>query len=279
MGLKFSYLNVWALARISRITKDDLESIILRYEINNNIDLSTNGNIDLINDTTNESEINTLSELQNNISKLIDNENEEIMIDEDFDPEAKKKALSLKRAEEASMKPDRENIPYYLNESKLIKLLHLFGICESDMDIMINLFRLHDIRGLNHVDLKNILISMSLIITNDSYDCLLLIMLIYDRYKTNMIRKDELYRILKLLNDSAFYFGDKAFKPEQVSDLVDSIFTSAGKVDGYIFYPNFLEFISKHPLIEMFVSPQYQGPIRDKILDDDTIENMNFNDD
>jgi hypothetical protein len=37
MGLKFSYMNIWALSNISRVNQSVLESIIEKYELENDI--------------------------------------------------------------------------------------------------------------------------------------------------------------------------------------------------------------------------------------------------
>ena len=47
-----------------------------------------------------------------------------------------------------------------------------------------------------------------------------------------------------------------------------------GKIDGIIYYPHFIEFLVTHPIIEMFISPQYQGSIQDKLYDNDKIEQL-----
>jgi len=44
-----------------------------------------------------------------------------------------------------------------------------------------------------------------------------------------------------------------------LQNLSDSIFTSAGLIDGDICYTDYLEVLLSHPIIEMFLSPQYQG--------------------
>ena len=60
-------------------------------------------------------------------------------------------------------------------------------------------------------------------------------------------------------------------------DFVDSIYTSAGKINGCIYYPNFIEYISTHPLMEMFLSPQFQGSMREKMFSHEEIEKLDFN--
>jgi hypothetical protein len=55
------------------------------------------------------------------------------------------------------------------------------------------------------------------------------------------------------------------------------MFTSTptiGKIDGVIYYPHYLEFLSTHPIIELFTSAQFQGAIQDKLLDDKALERL-----
>ena len=47
-----------------------------------------------------------------------------------------------------------------------------------------------------------------------------------------------------------------------------------GKIDGVIYYPHYLEFLSTHPIIELFTSAQFQGAIQDKLLDDKALERL-----
>jgi hypothetical protein len=57
-------------------------------------------------------------------------------------------------------------------------------------------------------------------------------------------------------------------------NLADSLYTSIGRIDGTIFYPHYIEYISTHPIIEMFLSPQFQGGMKDKLLSDEEIDAM-----
>jgi hypothetical protein len=61
---------------------------------------------------------------------------------------------------------------------------------------------------------------------------------------------------------------------KQITDLVDSIYTSAGMIDGDICYLNIIEYITNHPIVELMLSPQFQGPIRSKLYTEEDIENL-----
>jgi hypothetical protein len=56
--------------------------------------------------------------------------------------------------------------------------------------------------------------------------------------------------------------GDKKLLDSQVGDLVDSIFTLAGKLDGDLSAEETYELLISHPILEMFISMQFQGTDR-----------------
>ena len=53
-----------------------------------------------------------------------------------------------------------------------------------------------------------------------------------------------------------------------VNDFVDSLYTATGRIDGPIYYPDFYTAIQQHPLMEMYLSLQYQGAWQDKCVDE-----------
>ena len=70
------------------------------------------------------------------------------------------------------------------------------------------------------------------------------------------------------------YLGDKPLDSKYINDLADSIFTTAGKIDGAIQWGEYIELISEHPILEMLLAPQYQGLARDKVFDEETLEGI-----
>ena len=79
--------------------------------------------------------------------------------------------------------------------------------------------------------------------------------------------KKEVVWLLKLLNNTCYYFGDRRLLDSQVVDLVDSMFTLAGKIDGSISREETFELLISHPILEMFISMQYQGTDRTVVED------------
>ena len=102
-----------------------------------------------------------------------------------------------------------------------------------------------------------------------------------------MVSNKSLFHILSLLNISCSYFSDKYLEQSQVEDLVDSVFATSsssssslastspsksshtsvsenGKIKSLNFY-EFSDVIVLHPLLEMMISIQFQGPLKDKM--------------
>jgi hypothetical protein len=42
-------------------------------------------------------------------------------------------------------------------------------------------------------------------------------------------------------------------------------------VDGLLYYPDYVHAITEHPIIEMLLSPQFQGTLRQKVLNEDSL--------
>ena len=60
------------------------------------------------------------------------------------------------------------------------------------------------------------------------------------------------------------FIGDKVIGMEQTQDLCDSLFTRAGKIDGFIAYEDYYQFIVDHPVVQLWMSTQFQGSGMDK---------------
>lgn len=71
--------------------------------------------------------------------------------------------------------------------------------------------------------------------------------------------KNDCVWLLKLLNNTCSFCGDKSLSDIQVIDLVDSIYTMSGRIDGVIPYDEMFSLLLRHPLLEMFLSLQFQG--------------------
>jgi hypothetical protein len=173
---------------------------------------------------------------------------------------------------EAALLPAPVN--YTISEAAFLRLLHDKGFTASDTDILLNLFRLIDTRGFREIDIRDALVSIAVITARSVHECFELSMKLTEREGNQIIDKHQLIHIFKLMNATCHYFGDKYLQMDQVQDLADSLYTSIGRIDGTIFYPHYLEYITTHPIIEMFLSPQFQGGMKDKLLSDEQIDAM-----
>lgn len=88
--------------------------------------------------------------------------------------------------------------------------------------------------------------------------------------------KKYVIHIFRLLNEMCLYFDDRSLPRKQIDDLTDSVFTNAGKIDGDICYLDHFNFIIEHPIVEMFLSIQWQGPVKDKVLDEQELKVANL---
>lgn len=167
---------------------------------------------------------------------------------------------------------------HIVNETAIKKYLKEIQAIEPDVEVFLNLFRLIDNRGFGTIDIRDLLISVTVLTTNSVPHCLEKTILIVDRKKTGLIDKLELFNILRLLNDTCYYFGDKYLSSDQLHDLIDSTYTTAGKIDGTIYYPNFIEYMSTHPIVELFLSPQFQGMAKSKLLTEEALEKFVYSD-
>lgn len=81
---------------------------------------------------------------------------------------------------------------------------------------------------------------------------------IYSNGRSQCSKSDCLW-LLRLLNSTCFFCGDKNLIDLQLNDLVDSIYTMSGKIDGSIAFDEMYSLLLSHPLLEMFISLQFQG--------------------
>jgi Ca2+-binding EF-hand superfamily protein len=161
---------------------------------------------------------------------------------------------------------------FFVTPSRLARMLESRNFIDSDIDLMLTLFSLIDKRGYKLLDIRDVFISFLVVVSKSVKECVLSALRMYDRENSTVIEKDTMVHVMSLLNNACTYFGDRGLLQAQVVDLVDSLFTMAGKVDGYISYIDYQDIISQHPIVEMLLSHQYQGPVRDKILDEEKIE-------
>jgi Ca2+-binding EF-hand superfamily protein len=154
---------------------------------------------------------------------------------------------------------------YEIDEISFLSYLEEEKIHSSDREILEDIFKLLDIRNRRVISIIDLLIALSPLTARRFPDIFHRIFYFYDRCSSFMIEKHEIVRILKILNSTCEALGDRPLKSEVISDFVDSLYTSAGKIDGAIYYPDFTDSMSIHPIMELFISPQFQGTLSSKL--------------
>jgi len=269
MGGRVSHMNIFAMNSIVQCNKMQFENILRYIEgrrlLKPKLSISTKKRINGDNNDSNDDENannnnNNDDENLNNTSTTLLKENKNIVIIADNDDEEEEDIILYE--------------DYLISSSAMVEILQKLEIHTSDIYIFQNLFILSDKRGYDLIDLKDLLTLFSVVIATSVEDCLEMAILIHDRKLLQIIEKSKLLHVFTLLNESCCYFGDNFLSKTQLLDLADSIYTNAGKIDGDIVYMDFLQFMSEHPIVEMFISPQFQGTVLDKYLDDEAFNNM-----
>lgn len=165
---------------------------------------------------------------------------------------------------------------YIMNPVELEELLCECRISSSDIDIILNLYTLIDRRGFEDIDVRVVLIAFAMLLANSTRQYLDIAFQLFDRVGTGLIEKKDLLDICLLANDTLLFFGDKNLKNMQIVDFVDSVFTSAGKIDGEIYYPDYIDTMTDHPILEMLLSPQFQGNSRSKLINEATLAQIDL---
>lgn len=184
-----------------------------------------------------------------------------------------------------------------------------FYIHPSDAEILLNLFDLIDAKCIREVDLREVILAFAILIPSENsglyvdenvenaqslmnkinscvgLNLLNLLFTIVDRDSSKYVSKSTMLRMIELVNNCFVYFGDNSLSYNTITDLADSIFTSAGifgqyseseyresklgyilasdvmdssNIQGLLYYPNYLNLIAEHPIIEILLSRQFQ---------------------
>jgi len=178
---------------------------------------------------------------------------------------------------EGSISSQKTRLPasYMVSREVLQALLQRQNINTHDCELLDHIFSLVDTRGFAELDLREILGAFCLVVANEGISQFLTMLFrTFDRSESMAMSRTEMLRIFTLINETLFYFGDRPLDPRYVRDLVDSVFTTAGKVDGFVNWTDNIELIEQHPIVEMLFSMQFQGLAREKVYDLGTLESI-----
>lgn len=238
MGQTYSYFNIWAVSTIVSATEEDVERVIQAHE----------------------------SAYR---AKVLAEQASKAPVVEELPP------TNADDGEQEFVEQEKPiPVNYIISENSFTALLEQHNFTKSDIDILLNMFHLIDTRGFREIDIRDAFIGFTVLVARNVHQCFEMSMKITEREGTQILDKLQLIHIFKLMNATCLYFGDRSLAMDQIQDLTDSVYTSIGRIDGTIFYPHFVEYIVAHPIIEMFMSMQFQGGVKDKLLSDEEIDAM-----
>lgn len=162
--------------------------------------------------------------------------------------------------------------PFEITEEVFHDILVQLNVHASDVDIFEDIFRLLDVRSRGISNIRDVCISLAPLLAKNLTHMYTICFEILDRQKVNLVTKEDVVLVMKLMNNTCSNVGDKPLAPEILSDYVDSVYTAAGRIDGEIYYPDYVETLSMHPIIQLLLSPQFQGTLTSKLMTDEEID-------
>jgi hypothetical protein len=163
---------------------------------------------------------------------------------------------------------------FEVNDADFEEILDAQQLYYADKDVCEDIFHLLDVRSRGISNIRDVCISLTPIVAKSIHHMFTMCFEILDRKKEFMVGKDQVTLMLKLLSATCGNVGDKPLAPEVLDDYVNSLYTSAGLIDGSIYYPDYVETLCIHPIIELFLSPQFQGPVTSKLMSDEEIDRL-----
>lgn len=223
-----SHMNIWALSTLTYCRVEEVENILKIFEGEKNV-------------------------LQREVAAKA------------FIMKQRKEEVDSEQPEDIFLDLIEEQKLYNIHEDEFESILRK-QINDSDTKIFIDMFRLIDIRGSNIINLKDVIVAIMPLCCRSLRECFTYCFSVYDRSKSGVVDKQRMVHFLKVLNTACEYCGDRALNSVQIYDLVDSLYTSAGKIDGSLFYMSVVDSLATHPIVEMMLSPQFQGSMRKKVV-------------
>jgi hypothetical protein len=165
--------------------------------------------------------------------------------------------------EELSLSPDDEN-----SIGSVLAGALSCGVHWSDVALLENLALLLDRKSVGRVKTESLCLLLVPMLAKDARDCFQTTFRLLDvRRGSGCIDRAELTEVIECLNNAFFFCGDVRFSVMQIDDLVSSLFTSVGKIDGSVYYEDMCGALASHSLVELFMSQRFQGSWRDKVFD------------
>ena len=136
---------------------------------------------------------------------------------------------------------------------------------KEDISLFRDLFLRMDEMGKEEMSFKDLMILIAVLLAPDLTSAIETAFRIWDFERKELLEQKEFMRVLRNLNMLLENFGDKKLQESQMQDLVNSVYTINGKIDGVICYTDFLTVIVEHPIIQISLCVQFQGTGREKL--------------
>lgn len=163
---------------------------------------------------------------------------------------------------------------FEIGEEDYVAILDSLDLYYADKDICEDMFHLLDIRSRGISNIRDVCLSLAPLVAKSIDHMYSLCFDILDRKKELTVGKEQIILMMKLMSATCANIGDKPLAPEIIDDYVNSLYTSAGLIDGDIYYPDYIETLSIHPIIQLYLSPQFQGVMTSKLLTDEEIDRL-----
>lgn len=124
---------------------------------------------------------------------------------------------------------------------------------ETDTKILEELFVLNDKRFTNTADYKDLLVSLTPLITGSVRDKLMYAFRIYDEDNTGGLTSGDLRKVLHCINTTAIYFGDPALTELNIKEIIHDIFLMSKVKTAPMQYDSFVDALVEHEIVLKFL--------------------------
>lgn len=156
--------------------------------------------------------------------------------------------------------------PYEIRRETLdeaILLLPPSDVSTSDNKMIECLFVMHDRRYTNTVDYKDLLLSLSLLVSGSVKEKMLYAFRIFDERNTGGVTTGELRKILNCINITAMYFGDPGLTDLNIKEILHDIFLHSQVKSAPLAYEGFIDDLVEHEVVKKFLGGWGQAKFGD----------------
>lgn len=152
----------------------------------------------------------------------------------------------------------------YVDREQLFAAIEVVGFHESDREIMDKLFTLHDPSGDGMIDFRIYVTGLNIIGRGQMAEKFIGSVQVYDYDEKGVVSAEELTAVLRALNMTLDFFGDKKMESRIITQLVDNMFqestlTARGELD----YRQYLRPMLSHPFLSKWLVAATQKAINE----------------